>query len=66
MKPEFNYELIPYSFAHCLNKQCKRVDECFQYQAMLYILSEREYFTIFSPSLIQPTGENCHYTYLNK
>lgn len=61
MKPEFNYELIPYGFAHCLNKQCKRVDECLRYQAMLHIPSGREYFTIVNPSLIQPTGENCPY-----
>ena len=28
MKPEFNYESVPFDFSHCFCGQCKVADKC--------------------------------------
>lgn len=60
MKPEFNYQLIPHGFAHCLNKECKRGNECLRYQASLHIPTEVRTFTVVN-SLFVATAEECPY-----
>ena len=45
MKPEFNYESVPFDFSHCFCGQCKVADKCLRHQVALRI----------------PEGENCRY-----
>ena len=35
MKPEFNYESVPFDFSHCFCGQCKVADKCLRYQLEL-------------------------------
>ena len=61
MKPEFNYQLIPYGFAHCLNRECKRANECLRSRAVLHLPSDRDTFTIVNPARTTTNGEDCHF-----
>lgn len=61
MKPEFNYQLIPHGFAHCLNKECKRANECLRSRAAFHLPLERDTFTIVNPAQTTATGDDCHF-----
>ena len=41
MKPEFNYESVPFDFSHCFCGQCKVADKCLRYQVALRIPESR-------------------------
>lgn len=61
MKPEFDYQLLPHAFAHCLNGQCERADGCLRRQATLRMPTERGIVTIVNPAHMTPAGEDCPY-----
>lgn len=61
MKPEFDYNSLPYDFIHCLNARCKRADECLRRQATLRMPKERGTVTVVNPGHIVSTGKNCPY-----
>lgn len=61
MKSEYDYQLLPETFAHCLNEQCERADGCLRRQAALRMPAERGIVTIVNPAHITPTGEDCSY-----
>ena len=41
MKPEFNYESVPFDFSHCFCGQCKVADKCLRHQVALRIPESR-------------------------
>lgn len=66
MDPKFDYQLIPYKFAHCLNKECKQAHECLRYQATLHIPAEMTSFIIVNPSHTSPNNGNCRFFKMDK
>lgn len=59
MDPNFDYNLMPYDFVHCLNAECLRADTCLRHQMALRIPADRKTVTIVTPSSIKPSGEDC-------
>ena len=59
MNKDFNYDLLPYKFAHCANSQCKRADECLRSKAMQHIPAERKTITLVSPAYANPGNGDC-------
>lgn len=41
MKPDFDYDEFPGSFAHCLNEKCVRRDTCLRHQVWLRVPQTR-------------------------
>lgn len=61
MNTDFDYNLLPHNFAHCLNRQCKRADECLRSRAVSYIPAERKTVTIVNPIYADSAPEDCAY-----
>ena len=61
MKPEFNYESVPFDFSHCFCGQCKVADKCLLYQVALRIPESRYSVPVINPNNVSPDGENCRY-----
>ena len=61
MKPEFNYESVPFDFSHCFCGQCKVADKCLRYQVALRIPESRYSVPVINPNNVSPDGENCRY-----
>jgi len=58
---DFDYDLLPYKFAHCMNSRCKRADECLRYKAMQHIPAERKTVTIVTPAYTNPANGDCSF-----
>ena len=61
MKPEFNYESVPFDFSHCFCGQCKVADKCLRHQVALRIPESRYSVPVINPNNVSPDGENCRY-----
>ena len=61
MKPEFNYESVPFDFSHCFCGQCKVADKCLRHQVALRIPESRHSVPVINPNNVSPDGENCRY-----
>ena len=62
MKPEFNYESVPFDFSHCFCGQCKVADKCLRHQVALRIPESRYSVPVINPNNVSPDGENCRYS----
>ena len=58
MKPEFNYESVPFDFSHCFCGQCKVADKCLRHQVALRIPESRYSVPVINPNNVSPDGEN--------
>ena len=54
MKPEFNYESVPFDFSHCFCGQCKVADKCLRYQVALRIPESRYSVPVINPNNVSP------------
>lgn len=61
MKPNFEYNLVPYNFHHCFNAQCLHATDCLRHQVSLHIPPEREAVTIINPARTTPSKDGCPY-----
>lgn len=61
MNKDFDYNLLPYRFVHCMNSRCKRADECLRFQAMQHIPAECKTVTIVNPGCMNPADEDCSF-----
>ena len=61
MNPNFDYNLFPYSFAHCLNSECLRAEICLRRQIALRMPKERGLVTVVNPEHVVPSGEDCKF-----
>lgn len=61
MKPDFDYNLVPYRFLHCLNGQCMHAADCLRHQVSLRLPVEHEAVTIVNPARIALVKEDCPY-----
>lgn len=59
MDTNFDYNLMPYDFVHCLNAECLRADTCLRHQMALRIPADRKTVTVVTPSSIKASGEDC-------
>ena len=50
MNKDFDYNLLPYKFAHCMNGQCKQADKCLRSRAAQHIPIERKTVTFVNPA----------------
>lgn len=61
MKPDFDYNTVPYNFAHCLNEQCPQASACLRQLVTRRIPLSKKTFTIINPAVPDPTGKHCCY-----
>lgn len=61
MNKDFDYNLLPYKFAHCMNRQCKQADRCLRSRAAQHIPIERKTVTFVNPAQTSPANEDCPY-----
>ena len=61
MEKAFNYQDLPYDFAHCLNSGCVRADQCLRRKMALLLPNERETVMIVNHQRFSPTGEDCSF-----
>lgn len=61
MKDEFNYQLVPYNYAHCLNSQCQKTGECLRYIAAQHCPKECTTINIINPACIPSDSRACAY-----
>lgn len=62
MKKDFDYDSIPLSFAHCLNGDCLRANNCLRRQLALIMPEERATVTIVNPRhMASADGKDCTY-----
>lgn len=61
MKSDFDYNTVPYNFAHCLNEQCPQASACLRQLVTHCIPLSKKIFTIINPAILDPTGKNCCY-----
>ena len=61
MNKDFDYNLLPYKFAHCMNGQCKQADKCLRSRAAQHIPIERKTVTFVNPAHTNPANEDCPY-----
>ena len=63
MSPDFDYTQFPYTFAHCLNSECLRAEQCLRRQVTLRMPKERGLVTVVNPNHVSPSGEDCNYLF---
>ena len=67
MKPDFNCNDFPTTFAHCFNEKCLRGDKCLRRQVALRVPKERTSMLAINPvSIESPTGEGCRFFLLDQ
>ena len=59
MSSDFDYTQFPYTFAHCLNSECLRAEQCLRQQVTLRMPKERGLVTVVNPNHVSPSGEDC-------
>lgn len=59
MKNTFDYESVPFDFAHCFNETCLRADQCLRRQMGLLLPLERETVLMVNHHRFLSNGENC-------
>lgn len=61
MKDEFNYNLVPSGFVHCLQDECPKAPKCLRNIAALHATTEHPYMTIVKPGCLPADKEQCPY-----
>lgn len=61
MKPNFDYDSVPYGFIHCFHAQCKHASQCLRHQVALRISPERDVISVVSPTFKPPVEASCPY-----
>lgn len=59
MNKDFDYNLLPHAFTHCLNSQCKKGETCLRYKAAQHIPAELKKISIVNPAQVALVGEDC-------
>lgn len=61
MKKDFDYQAMPFHFAHCLNEHCLRADTCLRRQMTLLMPKDRGTVTVINPEYVALDGKDCSY-----
>lgn len=59
MKNEFDYQEVPYDFAHCFNTQCTQANNCLRRLAATNSTAIRKFLPIVNPACIPKEGDDC-------
>ena len=57
MKPDFNYNDFPASFANCFREQCPHGDKCLRRQMAIHVPKERGGIYILNPGYLDALGD---------
>lgn len=66
MEKDFDYNLVPYSFTHCVRSSCVRANDCIRYRAMQYATPDRGSLSIVNPVAIPGDGKKCRYFFADQ
>lgn len=61
MKPDFDYNTVPYNYAHCFHSECKYAAKCLRHQVALRVPPEKGILSIVSPLFKPADGTDCPY-----
>lgn len=61
MSPDFNYNEVPLTFLHCLNKQCKKASKCLRYMVTAYVPARYSAISTVNPNFIASCKDACPY-----
>lgn len=61
MENHFNYEAVPYSFAHCFNHQCVRNNKCLRHLAAEHCAPTQLFLQIINPACVPEDTGSCPY-----
>lgn len=61
MKDEFNYNLVPSGYAHCLQNECPKAGKCLRNMAALHATAEYPYMMVIKSACIPADKEQCSY-----
>ena len=59
MKEEFNYQSVPYNFAHCFNNQCPKAGKCLRNIAAQHCTNNYPTLRIINPACIPANADTC-------
>ena len=59
MENKFDYQSVPYGFAHCFNSQCVHKEECLHHLAATNCTSQCPTLSIINPNCIPADTTNC-------
>lgn len=66
MKEQFDYQSVPYGYAHCFNNQCAKAVNCLRNIAAQNITTGHPYITIINPAYVNSNTEECPYFHLKE
>ncbi|WP_071144854.1 DUF6078 family protein [Bacteroides ihuae] len=66
MNNNFDYNSVPYGYAHCFNHQCPKADSCMRHFAALHATFDVPYISIVNPACIPADTSACSYFHLFK
>ena len=61
MKNKFDYQSVPYGFAHCFHSQCIHKEECLHHLAAINCTSQYPTLSIINPNRIPADTTECPY-----
>ena len=59
MENEFNYQSVPYNFAHCFNHQCPKAGKCLRNIAAQHCINNYPTLRIINPAAIPADANAC-------
>ncbi|WP_321333413.1 DUF6078 family protein [uncultured Bacteroides sp.] len=66
MNNDFDYNSVPYGYAHCFNNQCPKANSCMHHLAALHVMPNSPYITIVNPTCIPADATTCPYFHLSQ
>lgn len=59
MENNLDYQLVPHTYAHCLNNQCTQSTQCLRYLVAQNSTTQNNTFTIINPKCIPEDTATC-------
>ena len=59
MEEEFNYEAVPYGYAHCFSAHCPKGGECLHHLAAMHSTDRYPTLSVVNPNCIPEDADSC-------
>lgn len=59
MEDNFDYQSVPYNFAHCFKKQCPRGEKCLHHLAAMHSTNQYPTLSVVNPNCIPEDMNTC-------
>lgn len=59
MESNFDYDSVPYAFAHCFNNQCPKAEKCLRHLAAQHCTNNYPTINIINPACIPADTDTC-------